>query len=344
MIPLSNNKKGIRTLDVEIKLVQMEKFVDDFDDAMKKDIREKLKQALLILVPFGIAFTGYCIFNSTLLLTIGLGIIAIGTVVRIIVDFKKDVVDFKKEIEEIHNNANNKSLKRNKKGEKDLEQILDEGITKNEGEDFYTEDYRMFLETETEDDIKYGEALEQQQNQQGLSQHNPNITLIHNEDYFLDKNEIKAGVSLKKQTSESQPNIKLITNKKDFLDKDETMIQIVGEIDAYCKTYNIPEIIITNNDWDIFFDILYRVFVKKRLENKFYNAMSELLRLTFAKSLLYETNRISINDFIDSLHCLDSFQFDEKEISIIQKEILSEIKPSKNIDISDIIEAKSRKK
>ncbi len=48
MIILSKKReeREIKTLDSEIQLVQMEKFINDFDGAMKKDLRNRLKKLL----------------------------------------------------------------------------------------------------------------------------------------------------------------------------------------------------------------------------------------------------------------------------------------------------------
>ena len=124
--------------------------------------------------------------------------------------------------------------------EKDVNKILQEGIGKAKGKDFYSEKYESFIKkeetyVETEKEKKYREALEKQQRQ-------------INKDY---------------------PNLTLIENDTNYLDKEETMVQVVREIDAYAIVYNLPPLEISNSQWDVFFDTIYNFFEKKGIEKNF---------------------------------------------------------------------------
>ena len=44
-------EKEIKTLDKEIQLVQIEKFMNDFDSAMKKDTRSSFKKIVFVSGP-----------------------------------------------------------------------------------------------------------------------------------------------------------------------------------------------------------------------------------------------------------------------------------------------------
>jgi hypothetical protein len=140
----------------------------------------------------------------------------------------------------------------------------------------------------------------------------------------------------------SKPNLKLVGNNQEFLNKEEIMIRIVREMGIYCKAYSLPPLIISDNDLNSFFDILYRTFTQKGKEDNFYDSISGIVRLTFAKALINKTRSIKINDFIANLHCLQapSCGMDEKEILNLQKEIVSELQAQKVVKIENYIDKK----
>lgn len=290
-------EKAIKTLDNEVQLVQMEKFMNDFDFAMKKDIKSSLKKIALAIGPVIISLIGFLIFKNPLIITIGAGLTGVGGITILTKDFIKDI----KEID-----PKNKTFKNisSINEEKNVEQILQEGIGKSKGEDFYTERYKSQLKkekpVEKEQEKKYRQALEKQQNQNNLS-----------------KFRVVNG------------------NNNAFLNKDETMIQIVKEIDAYVAAYNIPPIDISNNQWDLYFDNAYQLFVEKGIERKFYDLMSQIGRLTFSKSLLNKEKKIDIYDFIENLHYLENKDITEKDILNLQKEILNNFPQSNIINFND---------
>ena len=275
-----NNDKYIKSLDSEIQFVQIENFINKFDNSMKKHIIKKLKRVLIMLGPSILLISSYFIFNNTILLMVGLSIASVGTIAIKIIDEK---------------NKNDLSKK-----EKDIKQILNEGIDKKEEKDFYTEEYKILSE---------------------------------------------------KQKTHS--NLRLVENKIDILDKEKTMIQVIKELDAYCSVYNIPILTITSEDWDIFFDIMYNVFIQKGIEDKFYNCMSRIGRITFSKSLVNKNSNIGINDFIDNLCYLNTkygnFEIDieninEKEIYFVQNQIKEQIRTSKIINFQEYIKQKKIKR
>ncbi len=222
-------KKEIKTLDSEIQLVQMEKFIDDFDNAMKKDLKNSLKRFVLVTGPLILSLIGYLSFKNPTLLVIGTSITGIGGVVTLSKNFIKD----RKSLN-LNNYKSNSNIISTEQ-EEDVEKILQEGIGKAEGEDFYNEKYKYAIKKEesydeTEDQKKYREALEKQQ----------------------------------RQINKNCPNLKIVDNDENYLDKEETMVQVVREIDAYTVAYNLPPLEISNSQWDLFFDTTYNFFKKKR--------------------------------------------------------------------------------
>ena len=304
---MSNIKKEkeIKTLDKEIQLVQIEKFINDFDSAMKKDLKSRFKKLALGVGPLTISLIGFLIFKNPLIITIGAGLTGVSGITILIKDFIKDIKEM---------TPKNKSSQNifNITEEKDVDQILQEGIGKSEGKDFYTERYKNQLKkiegyVETDQEKKYREALERQ------------------------------------QMKDNSSKIKLVTNSEEPLNKDETMIQIVKEIDAYAIAYNVPPIEIPNQQWDMYFDSVYELFMKKGIESKFYELMSQVGRFTFSKSLLNKERTINIYNFIDNLHYLECEEIEEKEILSLQKEILDKLPTAKIIDFSSYVNSSKRK-
>ena len=312
MIILSkkNEKKEIKTLDSEIQLVQMEKFINDYDNAMKKDLRSGLKKVVLVLGPLTLSLIGFLIFKNPTILIVGTSITGIGGIVTLSKDFIKDIKSLN--VNNYKSNSNIIDFEQ----EKDVDEILQEGIGKAKGEDFYSEKYKSAIKkeetyVETEEEKKYREALEKQQ----------------------------------RQRNKNYPNLKIVGNDEEYLDKDETMVQVVGEIDAYTVAYNLPPLEISNSQWELFFDTTYSFFEKKGIHKQFYDSMSQIGRFVFTKTLLNKKNNISIYDFVKNLYYLENQEIEKKEIVVLQQDILSKLPSAKiiNINFSDHTTEKRRK-
>lgn len=300
----TNKQENIKNLNLEMQLVQMENFTNDFDKTVKKEF----KNLAIILVPASLLICGFFIFNSTLLLIGGLGIMGTANIIKIAKDFVKDIKRLNRH--SYNNNYSQSNSKENKDEEKTIEQILEEGIGKSEDKDFYTEDTKDAIdriENESESEKKYRETLKKQKEQ--LEKFNSKFKIVG-----------------------------------EYLNKDETMAQIAIEIDAYCEIYNIPSIFLNDNEWENFIDILYKFFLEKGLETEFYNLTSELVRYTFAKVLINKTNSIDLSDFIGNLYYLQNSQINKREILNLQKKIKSKIQDTKITNFTDFVNDNSRKK
>lgn len=303
------NTKGIKTLDSEIAIVQMEKFTNNFDGSMKKENRRAVRTLLTILPSMLIGVGIMLAFPSPITFAICVAVVTGTVTVNHVIENKSMFRKMDKQFEREYGNI----TKISPKEEKDVEQVLEEGIGKSKDEDYYTEKYKAAVErVETDSERKYREALGKQ--------------------------------------NQSNPHLELADSKQNFLNKDEVEMQVVKEMDAYCVAYNLPPLTIANNDWDSFFDILYRAFAEKGIEDKFYSSMSEIGRFTFAKALVNKTKTIKINDFIDNLYYLQGGYgtygcgIDKREILTIQKEIISKLQTQKVINFEDYAGEKSSKK
>ena len=280
-------EKDIRSLDDTIQVVQLETFVNEFEKAERKSLKKDLKKLKFSVGPLLISLIGFLIFKNTGIIAIGAVITGTGAIVELI---KEWIIDTKK----FNDRLNNKYILDE---DDEVEQILQKGIGKSKGQDFYTEEFKQIIDEaenykETDDEKKYKESLENQN-----------------------------------KTSK----IKLISNDEIVLNKDEAMVQIIKEIDMYTLIYNIPPLEISDKQWDTYFDSTYQLFINKKMEDKFYDLMSLIGRFVFSKSLLNSDTTISIYNFIDSLYYLEDYGIDKKEVLNLQKEIVEKIISAKII-------------
>lgn len=116
-----------------------------------------------------------------------------------------------------------------------------------------------------------------------------------------------------------------------FLNKEETMVQISTEYKTYKIAYNLPELSITNREWDLLFDTIYHKLEESSTEDKLYDYMSFLLRYVIAYSLIHKKQDISLNSFINQLHRLEYIGMEKSAIKDIIKELNNHLKPTKVI-------------
>lgn len=121
-----------------------------------------------------------------------------------------------------------------------------------------------------------------------------------------------------------------------YLDKEETMIQISNEYKTYKIAYNLPELSITNKEWEILFDTVFHKLEETSTEDKLYDYMSFLLRYVIAYSLVHKKRTISFKSFIDQIHRLEYIGLSKDNIKDIIKELNSYQKPSKVINFKSL--------
>ena len=127
-----------------------------------------------------------------------------------------------------------------------------------------------------------------------------------------------------------------INTSNNILNKNETMKRLVYEIDIILDAYDIEDIEISNREWDIYFDILYKEFKNKNIESKFYQYMNYIIRLIIAKTLVAENESIITKDFVDGVEFLDRFiEFDENDITNIKDKLNNYLNTNNIIKIDD---------
>lgn len=297
--------KEVKNLDLEVSLVQREEFTNNFDKSVKKELKNDIGKVAIILGPFILLLTVFAISSNVIFLTISIAYLGLVSCGKLIKDFIRD-------IKKINNRSFNSQLldeeEMDNAEEKTVEQILEEGIGKKEDKDFYTQDYKNLLEqTESEDRKKFREAFDKQNDLDKLN--NPKLQVVG-----------------------------------EFLDKDETIKQIKLEIETYNATYNVSDMTITDEEWNCFFDSVYEMLGEKKLNRNFYDAISTIVRFTYAKNLVNHLDNLGISNFIENLYYLQNGQIGKKEVALLQKEIIEKVRNLKVINFTDIESAKGHKK
>lgn len=117
------------------------------------------------------------------------------------------------------------------------------------------------------------------------------------------------------------------------LNKEETMIQVSDEYRIYKKVYNLPDLTISNKEWDILFDTVFHKLEETCTEDKFYDYMSFLLRYVIAYALVNKKQEINYLSFINQLNRLEIIGMKKEDIRDIEKKIRATLPKTKIIPI-----------
>lgn len=117
------------------------------------------------------------------------------------------------------------------------------------------------------------------------------------------------------------------------LNKEETMIQVSDEYRIYKKVYNLPDLTITNKEWDILFDTVFHKLEETCTEDKFYDYMSFLLRYVIAYALVNKKQEINYLSFINQLNRLEIIGMKKEDIRDIEKKTRANLPKTKIIPI-----------
>lgn len=144
----------------------------------------------------------------------------------------------------------------------------------------------------------------------------PIITKKHEDYYREEYKEYLA--SLNSNEKPSEPPINVVFPN---LSKDEAMRQIVYEYDVLNSAYKLPPMAISDADWELLFDIIYKNLDKKKALYRFYEYMRVLTRYALASSLIHEDYEISLLTYLKSLPIMEKVGFPKINIKRIKKVI-----------------------
>lgn len=121
-----------------------------------------------------------------------------------------------------------------------------------------------------------------------------------------------------------EDNLEVIDNS--FLNKEAAINQVVAEIECYTQVYRLPALDLSNDTWDKLFDVLYGLFVAKKREDIYYDALSDLVRQVLAKALLDKEAVITIDNFIANIDILKSYGLSDDDIEYVKDELSLDLK------------------
>lgn len=134
-----------------------------------------------------------------------------------------------------------------------------------------------------------------------------------------------------------------ITTDNTFYNKEESIEILVDEIEKTYLLYKLPPMEISNFNWDVFFDCTYEFFVEHGIEEKYYDKMSFIIKMTLANVLTNSKEIITIFDFIEMLRLIEELVKEIKMYNVVRlkKEILSKLSQKPIININDYNKKKS---
>ncbi len=142
----------------------------------------------------------------------------------------------------------------------------------------------------------------------------PIITKSH-EDYY--REEYKA--YLKSLNTKDVPASSTEEVTPIILSKEETMRQVVNEYDVLNSAYKLPPMAVSNEDWDLLYDLVYQHLEKINALDRFYEYMRVLTRYALASSLVHSDYEISLQTYLNALPIMEKIGFPNIDIKSIKK-------------------------
>ena len=87
---------------------------------------------------------------------------------------------------------------------------------------------------------------------------------------------------------------------------DDVLEMLVEELNVYGIIYDVKEVAIDNEEWELFFEAIGKYYIEHDLDGFFMSDMIKLNRYAIARSLVYEEECIDLETYIKSLKYLES--------------------------------------
>ncbi len=161
--------------------------------------------------------------------------------------------------------------------------------------------------------------------------------------YLEEKRSMSDSQKKYEQAARQQQKMLYQNVKQQPLDKQQSLSLIAYEVDAILRTYNLPPLTITNDEWDIYFDTIYDKIKSLGMEENYYKLAAELVRYIFAKAYVEKVPKMDANHFINNLCYLQVPELDKKDIEQLQKQIRIKMLNKNTIDIRSLVKQRKRK-
>ena len=114
---------------------------------------------------------------------------------------------------------------------------------------------------------------------------------------------------------------------------DDIMEVLVADLDIYSAIYRVPEIKITNAEWDLLFTKLGCYYLDHGLGDFFLCDMVSLNKYALAKAMVYEERKVDLETYLSSLKYIESNILSLANIV----EISEELSDSFEVDVLSLI-------
>lgn len=103
--------------------------------------------------------------------------------------------------------------------------------------------------------------------------------------------------------------------------KDITKEEIKGVIEEYYRKYKLPRENISNEEWNVLYNVLEQHFIKKDIMNDYNSALNIVVRKALYYASFINESEFSMKHILRALEDLVAFKIYETEINEIRKEI-----------------------
>ena len=304
----------IRSLDLEIGHIQSVNFSKDFEQTMKKERKHNILKFLLPTAILLLSIAGTLIFQNSIILMIGTGV----SFVFPCITLTKELV---KKVNKMNPMGDNNLVSLN--NDKSVDDVLSKGMDSRSAKDFYTEKYNSFLKRHSSEESESYKKIRQQLE---------SLNSLSDKEYEKASKEIDAAIF--EEIKKRKPLLTDVSIDQNF-SKEESEKKVVEEINAYSQIYKIPNLAVSQDEWDMMLNTIYGYLECKNITCEYYGVLSEIVRITLANSLLKNRSQIDIYNFISDLNYLVYSKINSEDINVLKEQIMSKIKPNEIVDFCE---------
>ena len=119
------------------------------------------------------------------------------------------------------------------------------------------------------------------------------------------------------------PSIEIEIDENKLIDTSDILTSLKKELDAYYTMYELPPFIVKDEELEIIIDILKKTYENKDIE--VYNVISDIIKTSFADTMISGKDAISVEEIYDSLKYLKYHKLSEVEIKVLSNKIKQKV-------------------
>lgn len=125
-----------------------------------------------------------------------------------------------------------------------------------------------------------------------------------------------------------KPSIEIEIDDNKLSDTCDIITSLKKELDAYYTMYELPPFIVKDEELEIIIDILKNTYENKDVE--VYNVISDIIKTTFADTMISGKDAISVEEIYESLKYLKYYKLTEIEIKLLSNKIKQRVNEYKD--------------